>query len=277
MTDKKHLVSFLDILGYRNHVKNYLSGNRDILDNIKEALEYSSEDLTSEDLEKIGLKIKMNQFSDCTCMSLYDDAFQDPKNELFIPVVFIFLNHIRFFQNSMLKSDLYIRGGISSGFHYENKNMIFSEGLIKSYDLELEAAYPRVLLDENIAVNLKELFKTKQKDTIIKYGIEKFLITSFDELVFLNPFNMHQSMEEMVFAREFIDTKNTPRGRGLQRMLKEEDLEYQSKILNNVENKIETLKLKPKRILVKYNWLREFIKWNQDPKSSKIEFEYYLK
>lgn len=277
MTDKKHLVSFLDILGYRSHVKNFLNGDRDILDNIKEAIEYSSIDFGSEDLEKIGLKIQMNQFSDCTCMSLYDDALQDPEDELFIPVLFIFLDRIRFFQNSMLESDVYIRGGISSGFHYENKNMIFSEGLIKSYDLELEASYPRVLLDENIAETLKELFKTDKKDTIISYGMEKILITSFDEQVFINPFNLHQSMEEMVFAREFIDTKNTPRGRGIKKMLKEDDLEYQSKILNNVESKIETLKSGPKKILEKYNWLREFIKWNQDPKSSKIEFEYYLK
>ena len=43
---------------------------------------------------------------------------------------------LRDFQLELLESDVYIRGGLSLGFHFENQNMIFSQGLINSYDLE---------------------------------------------------------------------------------------------------------------------------------------------
>ena len=50
-----------------------------------------------------------------------------------------------------IKYDLYLRGGVSIGFHYEDDNIIFSDGLIKAYYLESKKSiYPRIILDEDL-------------------------------------------------------------------------------------------------------------------------------
>lgn len=267
IVDEKYLVAFLDILGYKDIVKDYVDKKTDILDKIKLALK----DVTNTILKDLGndsVNIKLNQFSDCTSIAInYKFILDSEDNEKgFIKLIMYSLVILSYFEIQLLMSDLYIRGGFSSGFHYENNNMIFSEGLINAYELESKAMHPRIILDDELANILKDLYKT-HKNKMSHYCIDKILISDWDGLVFINPF---------IFSRlhaNITDTTESEKHDAIER-----DKNMASSILKKVEDKI--IKYKEENdynILRKYIWFKELINWNIDENSSKIKFEYFLK
>ena len=257
IVDEKYLVAFLDILGYKNIVKDYVDKKTDSLDRIKCALKVATSIISvNEDNNSVNTKLK--QFSDCTSVAVNYKYIPDlgDNEEQFISLIRFLLIILSYFQIELLRSDLYIRGGLSLGFHYENDNMIFSDGLIKAYELESKAMHPRIILDDEIANILKDLFKT-HKDQMSRYGFDKLLVSDWDGLVFINPFDSNallsddKKQEAIIVDRKII-----------------------LEILKNVENKI---KYKDEKIRRKYIWLKELINWNLDKNSSKIKFEYFLR
>ena len=74
VNNEKHLVAFLDILGFKEYVNNYVNGDRSILTKIQGALENSTNRVgyiskAFEKEEDWNLEVKYNQFSDCTSIS----------------------------------------------------------------------------------------------------------------------------------------------------------------------------------------------------------------
>jgi hypothetical protein len=46
---------------------------------------------------------------------------------------------------------VFLRGGIANGRHFENRRMIFSEALVRAYDLESRVAvYPKILVSPDV-------------------------------------------------------------------------------------------------------------------------------
>lgn len=276
--NEKGIVAFLDILGYKNHVKNYLNptkyGDKKILKNIKFAYEEALNSEYGKILEYAGLNIQYKQFSDCTCLSI-PDFRSNPNIETIIHCSLIYL--LREFYFTMLRFDLYIRGGISVGFHYEDDNMIFSEGLIKSYELESKAVYPRIILDDEL-INRFKKFWIKNKDTVSLFGVDKLLISDWDGSVFINPFNLSQALENMVLTGHTKKPSFYDENKDVKTNLVEIDYKAQMRVLNDLNTKIEELKDKnDDNVLKKYIWLKELVKWNINPESAKIKFEYLLK
>lgn len=278
IADKEHLVAFLDILGFRKLIKDY-SGDKSILNNIKSALELATSNIVLKGEEIINLDVKYNQFSDCTCISMYHPSISELFNDEITAIIIDMLYTLISFQIDMMKSGLFIRGGLSTGFHYADDNMIFSKGLIKAYDLESKkAVYPRIILDDELVITIKFLFM-KFKSFVLMYGIDKLLISDEEGLVFINPFNRGKIMERLALQRDGDINSTSPRAKAIKKMYEGVDKREQSKMLIIVENKIEEYEKAKveEKILTKYKWLRELIKWNQDHDSSKIKFEYLLK
>lgn len=265
--DEQCLVSFLDILGFKEIVNDHVNGKKtDVLDKLKDALEIATDTIQMQELGNVNIKLKLKQFSDCTSIAVDHPSIKDPyKNEeQFIMLIFHSLLTISYFQNRLLSFDLYIRGGLSLGYHYENDNLIFSEGLIKSYELESKAVHPRIILDNELLDVLESLYKT-HKEFMSDYSIDKLLISDWDGLVFINPFNLIE------ITLKDVDIKDRPK-------VIEEDKKLKSEISENVQKKIDKYKKEEDYgILRKYLWLKELIKWNNDENSSKIKFEYFLK
>ena len=268
ITDEKYFVAFLDILGYKEIVKDYVEKKTDIVYKIRNAFKEATSDIQLNGLNDGYIKTKLNQFSDCTSIAIHHPSIQDPdqNKEIFLILIAYSLVILSRLQTCLLTSNLYIRCGLSLGLHYENDNMIFSEGLINSYELESKAVYPRIIIDNNLLNSLKSFSKT-HKDIISKYCIDKLLISDWDGLVFINPFNLI----EVSLAN--LDTEHKR-----QKAIKENE-EIQLEIINNVEKQIKKYKGKEGyyNVLRKYLWLNELIKWNKDKNSSKIRFEYFLK
>jgi len=132
------IVAFLDILGFEELVKKYVDGeDKEILEKLKSALNSTLKN-TDEDFEIIGGKYKI--FSDCTSLSIPD--YLGTQNEA--TMLCSFMTLIKGYTFRLINENIYLRGGISVGFHHEDEMMIFSEGLIKAYHLENEeTVYPR--------------------------------------------------------------------------------------------------------------------------------------
>jgi hypothetical protein len=160
---------------------------------------------------------------------------------------------------------LYLRGGVSIGFHYEDDNIIFSDGLIKAYYLESKKSiYPRIILDEDLIKRLKRLWKS-HKDVLSDFGIEKLILVDWEGTTFINPFSIVQSMGNMM-ADGIKDTDS-----------EKTDNRFHDELKQNLENRIIEHQSSDDHILTKYLWLNELLMWNMKPESSKIKFEYLLK
>lgn len=276
MENENHIVAFIDILGFKSHVESYLNGDKEILDKINHAFEDALNSPYMPIFEKLGLKIHYKQFSDCISLAFLDISSGNLKVDTILLCGFI--HFLRSINVNMLLIDLYLRGGLSVGFHHENENMIFSEGLIKAYELELKAVYPRIIIDAVLVDRFRMLWET-QKDTISLFGVDKILISDWDSTIFINPFNYSQSIESMISEGitpkpQFWDDK-----KDLKMNLIDIDNNFQIRILSNLENKIGNYESVEGYgdVLRKYIWLKELVKWNIDSESSKIKFEYFLK
>ena len=295
----KHLVAFLDILGFKNYVKKCID-KKDIEDLLKsgsileKAVSYSIE-IPKDNLNFMQDMIKYNQFSDCIYIAV---PYVDGEKESFMYALANIIVILRTYQSSMLMGNFYVRGGLSSGFHLdlESQNTVFSEGLINAHKLESQkAVYPRIILDDELIRYIKEVFR-EDNDLILKYGIDKMLLSNWDKTVFINPFNWFSvsigSSKDEASAKKDLETFYKAIGSEVPEKAKKLSLnEFIDDVNNrclsivskNVKEKIKEVEnedindLTKQHILKKYLWLLELVKWNGNPDSSKIKFEYLLK
>jgi len=128
------------------------------------------------------------------------------------------------------------------------------------------------ILDEELVQRFEWLW-INEKDTILMFGTEKLLITDELGITFINPFNLMQSMGKATLEdmrKQFNHEKD------FEVFLLEKDNDFNTKILGNVEDKIVEYKGN-RHVLRKYLWLKELLKWNMDPESSRIRFEHLLR
>lgn len=280
MEENNHLVAFLDILGFKNHVENFINGkkesDRQILDLVINAFNNAKNLSYFDSLEKSNVKINYKQFSDC--INISTPNIFDHYSKIHALVLCGFLHLLESIYSQMLESKLLIRGGLSVGYHYENENVIFSEGLIKAYKLESESIYPRIMIDEEVVKLLKTYWK-RQEEELSHWGIEKLLVVDWDGSVFINPFKKGESSINLFLSGD-IEIPPSLKDKDISKYLIEKDHEITKEILSMLKKETETIKLNEnmsKNVLKKYIWLQQLAQWNLDPKISKIKFEYLLK
>jgi hypothetical protein len=267
------IVAYLDILGFEETVKKYVNSNlpkdKEILGIITSAMAYATKDYNIDEFQNIEL-IKVKQFSDCTCFCIPDFY----GNIIEAVMVSLLITRLKGFNMQFISNNLYLRGGVSPGFHHQNDNIIFSDGLIKAYKLESKKAiYPRIILDRQLIQRFKRLW-TNNKEILLDFGIEKVLITDWDGTTFINPFNPIQTMgnnipddliKDISVGEENFESKTA-----------ELESIFHNNVMINLQNKIDQYEDNV-HVQEKYLWLKELLMWNMDPESSKIKFEYLLK
>ena len=125
------VVAFLDILGFRSFVS---EGHAEAVRKIKaidDALEHTLRCIKEQDDEGW---VSIRTFSDCFSLS---------TENKYLPTL---LDAVAFLQWYLAVSGIFVRGGISSGYHCETSRMIFSQGLVRAYELQAHDPYPRVLI-----------------------------------------------------------------------------------------------------------------------------------
>ena len=252
------LVAFLDILGFKSMIDAHINKkNISMLDKIDYALKRAKwvtnkrkEQAYAADYD-LGMVLK--QFSDCMSISFKNpQKFSEEDKDELDGQLFFAIEAIRDIQIEMLESNVYIRGGLSLGsYHKENNERIFSDGLIKSYELEKEkAVYPRIILHDNLLSILKDMFENHEKG-MTYIGIKKILIRDWDGVIFINPFNKFEVYEEYLKDK---NTKSRLKKHGILaddvlKDYKNEDRDLRSKILENVNVKISEKKIKMNLII----------------------------
>lgn len=263
-------VAFLDILGYENLVEKYLNPkcdqDRKIKENIRSALKNSLKNIETGENRFLKL-VRYKNFSDCTCYCTPTMRGTSTEATMLCNLIIV----VNKFTFELMRVNIYHRGGISSGYHSQDEYMIFSKALITSYKLEDEIAkYPRTILDEELVKRFKRLWKY-QKKTILDLGIEKKLIVDKEGIVFINPFNLVQSLGRYSIGKI---RKQYSSEKEFEDNLLKMDNGHHMEVRDNLEEMIEEYKDNG-RVLPKYLWLKELLYWSINPESSD-KFEYFL-
>jgi hypothetical protein len=284
------VVAFIDILGFKEIVEaNRKRKDNAILNSIQTALSDSYRNTvllmhsmlpmygeTAEDKERLSNKLKYRLFSDNLFVAFeYED---DLEYEL---AVYWVLNIAMSYQRKLLQSNIYVRGGIAIGQCYCNEHVIFSDALIRAYELESKIAkYPRIVVDNNV---LKLLNKV-DREHIFRRTLKKYLVKDWVGIVFLDPFKMMESVESLL--GDIARVVKTPDDEKYVKSVmsnvvahaqKDTTIDFLDEDLNDhvYEDVKRAIKKHRKNPLIqeKYLWLKEFIGWNGDYVRN-IEFKF---
>ena len=177
-------VAFIDVLGFKNLVLN--EDEREKLDSFFETVKRVFEILNIQKGQ-----IKKFLISDSIILVIEDgeDNFK------------MLLRAIQKLQAYLALKDIWVRGAISSGdiyFEYspEGEQIIYGEGLIRAYELEKKAVYPRVILDPRLITLINPNFN---RDTFMrKYS--SFYTHTQNELDFRSNDIPFQKLSENLIA-----------------------------------------------------------------------------
>ena len=139
---KKSFVAFLDVLGFKEIIKekDNLNKLKIYFKEIKEIIEY---------LKKSSIDIECIVISDSIIITVPFDETNNFKR------LNVLCDQIMFLQYHLIKNDIWIRGAISFGDTYCKDNQIVGQAYINAYLLDQEAIYPRVILDSKIIYELE--------------------------------------------------------------------------------------------------------------------------
>jgi hypothetical protein len=146
-TYRTALISFIDILGFRNIVDS--RSCEDISSALKAMRHFSEGDDSGEEMSA-----KVVQFSD----SIIRIRPLDSKinEEAQYGALFHELSDIGMMQGDLANNNIYLRGGLTLGEISYEENRIFGPGFIRAYDLESKiASHPRIIVDCRLLTAMK--------------------------------------------------------------------------------------------------------------------------
>lgn len=257
----QHIVAFIDILGFKDMIHEYeWEPESSLLQQIKTALD----EAIQVTMKKVGEMnydlLEYRMFSDNLCAAVpYFSSKVD-----FLAQLGIIITLIRSYQFSMMEKGFYVRGGLTVGSYYSDENMIFSDGLVRAYEIESkEAKYPRIVIDNSIIVLINFYLKG---ESLPKNLSDAIVHCSAEDIYFINPhFNLVEALTDM---ESMINDISPELGSIFRMMRRDEDSEslephvrleaIQKRLLNESLRLNEMGKTKE---FEKINWLRAYNKW----------------
>jgi len=162
---KYHIVSFIDILGFKEMVKSDCEqpGKSTFLKSI-----YNVHQEVKEEFSRYGISI--TQFSDSIVLSI------PLSYENFI----LMLGTIQKLQKYLLEYKILCRGGIGYGKHFDEEDFIFSQGLIDAYYIESKvSSFPRIVISKELI----ELYKLEE-------SYKEYLLFEVDQNYYIDYFSL---------------------------------------------------------------------------------------
>lgn len=299
------IVAFIDILGFKKIISEYESDQySNILMELHDSLDRAVADSIDriKDVQKQSeLKefLEYKMFSDCICISL---PYIEHGNDFHIQFQSISMI-VKNYQLIMMQKGFYVRGGISIGDFYSDKNMIFSGALVSAYELEQNARNSIVLVDKCVLERLEKNFSENSSGLFL----EESLIYSLTEptKVFVNPFDFIDKSLKYINYLTTDENENTDvRDSGeidntlnsllkLSKEMLKKSLEYipspkeaaveiKVEILKIINMKIEkfekeaveTEDVEVIKIIMKHLHLKSFVQWSLD-NSTQNTFAFY--
>jgi hypothetical protein len=266
------IVAFVDVLGFSNMIKHF-DQNDDInlLKDLKQSLDGAITQMNTyfNSSENVDTKL----FSDCLCLSV---PYFENNSDFSYQFAMLMLG-IKTYQSLMLQKGYLVRGGVSIGSYYSDKNMIFSGALVEAVEYEKNGStkgspspekFPRII----IAPRILEKLENKQLHRTLHHYFIDGLIADQDGEIFINPvFNLSISenvwqdafgvlndvtddLSNMInpmleFSKSTISCYSTP----------EIQTDYIDQLLKQIRSKVDLNKDQP--FAKKYIWTEEFLVW----------------
>jgi len=152
---EKRIVAFLDILGFRQKVLQDVSSAEAVIRDIDSAISHVMDMMGLEGPKSISIK----GFSDCFCISCDPDDLS------------LLVREISYLQLFLCTAGIFVRGSLSTGYHFENDRIIFSEALINAYDFQANDKYPRITVDHAMLHRMMEETCPHYGDKLVEYLI----------------------------------------------------------------------------------------------------------
>jgi hypothetical protein len=210
---KNKIVAFLDILGFRQKVFQDTPLAIKTIKQINEDISHAINILKSEGPTTISIRL----FSDCFCISC--DASELP----------LLIRELSFLQLFLSIHNIFVRGAISQGRHFENEHIIYSEGLVNAYELQIKDRFPRINIDATITERMTHETCPHYGDKLVEY-----LIVAPDGIFFL-------------------DYLQTLTWEGVNAIKDDLFKDHKKAIIEEVERNKENYK-----VIEKYKWLTEY-------------------
>jgi hypothetical protein len=188
------IVAFMDILGFSSIIQEYDSDKTSNILNelhdalnlaVEQAIENTKDSKAQTDLKKF---LEYRMFSDCICISLPYIEFGNDFHIQFHSLSTV----VKSYQFMMMQKGFFVRGGISIGSYFSDKNMIFSGGLVSAY--QLDKGTPVVAIHKSVIERLKHNYQ----ENSIGLFLENSLAYNINEpdKIFLNPFDLLDNLEK---------------------------------------------------------------------------------
>lgn len=157
---EKKILAFLDILGFKNHVKSATTNKKlnKTVTALKNAIENAIEKNLNNSLggDKLPEIFKYKIFSDSIVVSA--DCINVDGN-LDHAYIFNFLTTLIYIQSEIIHYGFFLRGAVTIDNHYEDDKVVFSPALTKAYELEKDnAVYPRIILDKKLVDEIFNIY-----------------------------------------------------------------------------------------------------------------------
>lgn len=141
------LITYLDVLGFRDLIERKTPGE------ISRVVRILKEKTKPDDKADKTHGLKFFNFSDTAVRitPLYTPVnIKQPFGHLFFEI--LNLVHI---QCDLVLQNIIIRGALTAGDIVKSWGVMYGPGLVRAYELEKEASYPRVIIDDRLFQELK--------------------------------------------------------------------------------------------------------------------------
>jgi hypothetical protein len=172
-----HAVAFLDILGFKNFIKE-IETSPNSLYQFQKLLTQTIPSAIDGKLFPIDVDLECIQISDSFILSAPQEKLPNYSGLIAVSIKAIQISH------ALLKMGFLVRGGIAVGDTYRTKSNIFGASYQNSYQTEQIARSPRILLHESAVDELEYLVKNKnRKDSIFAKDNGQVIVDSIYPLV----------------------------------------------------------------------------------------------
>ena len=167
-----HIILFLDVMGYKSHIKSfgtdidkqnqYLKKIHNLMEDLSRFITYRNEYI-DKNLDSYNcLKLTRFQWITFSDNIMFFAPYNDDVDAGNLTYNLLYGLSEFFMQYEM--EDIFIRGGLTRGkLCFDNDlHFVFGSGLVKAYELEGEAFAPRIKLDESL--NISKIMIGVEKD-----------------------------------------------------------------------------------------------------------------
>ena len=158
MHDNKHIIAYLDILGFKSIIKK--STNHDYIKNLKDIFNMAKmtlDNYNSNFSEYLKNNIEINIFGDSIIISL------KYNNDDYV-LLSLFISLLSLIQLYFIESNYFLRGGITIGELIKESliknepSVLLGKGYIEAVELEENAIYPRIICSKSIIEEYSKLY-----------------------------------------------------------------------------------------------------------------------